>query len=180
VGLSAAALVWGFAEATLFFIVPDVYLSATAVGCGRRSALRAAAWAIGGAVLGGALMHVWGAVDADGAIAALDRLPAISPAMIAGASDELERHGIAAVIIGGVTGVPYKVYAVLAQEAGIELPLFLLISVPARAGRFLLVVLVADWVNRLLAHRLAPRWRYAALATAWLVFYGLYFAAMAN
>ncbi len=179
-GVNAVALLWGFAEATLFFIVPDVGLSAIAVGRGRRPALWAAGWAAGGAVLGGAIMHVWGAVDPDGAIAALDRLPAISAAMIAGAGDELARQGPAAVVIGGVSGVPYKIYAVLAEAAGLELSLFLLISIPARAGRFFLVVLVADWLGRRLAHRLALRWRYVALATAWLAFYGLYFAAMAN
>ena len=41
-GLSVAALLWGFAEATLFFIVPDVLLSAIAVRRGRGAALRAA------------------------------------------------------------------------------------------------------------------------------------------
>lgn len=179
-GLNAVALLWGFAEATLFFIVPDVWLSAIAVGRGRRRALWAAGWAIGGAILGGALMHVWGTLDSNGAAAALDRLPAISPAMISGVRDELERQGVAAVVIGGVTGVPYKIYAVLAQAAGLHLPLFLLISVPARAIRFVLVVLVADWLNKRLARRLALRRRYGVLGIAWLVFYGFYFAMMPN
>jgi hypothetical protein len=176
VGLNVVALLWGFAEATLFFIVPDVWLSAIAVGRGRRAALRATGWAIAGAVLGGALMHVWGTWDPEGAAAALDRVPAISPAMIAGVRDELERQGIAAVVIGSVTGVPYKIYAVLAQETGLHLPLFLLISVPARAIRLVLVVLIADWINRPLARRLTLPQRYGVLAVAWLAFYGFYFA----
>jgi membrane protein YqaA with SNARE-associated domain len=180
VGLNAVALLWGLAEATLFFIVPDVWLSAIAVGRGRHAGLRATGWAIAGAVLGGALMYAWGARDFEGAAAALDRVPAISPAMIAGVGNDLERQGAVAVVIGGVTGVPYKIYAVLAQGAGFHLPVFFLVSVPARAIRFVLVVLVADWINRRLARRLALRQRYGVLGIAWLVFYGFYFAIMPN
>jgi len=180
VGLNAVALLWAFAEATLFFIVPDVWLSAIAIGRGRRAALRAMVWAIAGALLGGALMHVWGTWGFEGAVAVLDRVPAISPAMIAGVHDELERQGAAAVAIGGVTGVPYKIYAVLAQAAGLNLPLFLLISVPARAIRFVLVVLIADGINRPLARRLTLPQRYGVLGLAWLAFYGFYFAVTPN
>jgi membrane protein YqaA with SNARE-associated domain len=178
VGLNAVALLWGFAEATLFFIVPDVWLSLVAVWRGRRAALLAAGWAIGGAVVGGALMHIWGASSPDAAVAALDRLPAISPAMIAGVHADLEGKGAAAMIIGSLTGVPYKIYAVLAPGVGLQLPLFLLISVPARAIRFVVVVLVAGRLNELLARRLTPRWRYGVLGIVWLAFYGFYFAIM--
>jgi membrane protein YqaA with SNARE-associated domain len=178
--LNAVALLWGFAEATLFFIVPDVWLSVVAVWRGRRAALLAAGWAVGGAVVGGALMHIWGASSPDAAVAALARLPAISPAMIAGVHADLERLRGAAVVIGAVTGVPYKIYAVLAQEAGLQLPLFLLISVPARAIRFVIVVLVADRLNEMLARRLTPRWRYGVLGIVWIVFYSFYFATMPN
>jgi membrane protein YqaA with SNARE-associated domain len=79
-GLMALALFWGFAEATLFFIVPDVLLSAIAVWRGRRSALHGTAWTIAGAVLGGLLMYGWSVCDFLGVVAMLDRLPAISPA----------------------------------------------------------------------------------------------------
>jgi membrane protein YqaA with SNARE-associated domain len=180
VGLNAVALLWGFAEATLFFIVPDVWLSVVAVWRGRRAALLAAAWTVGGAVAGGALMHIWGASSPDAAVAALDRLPAISPAMIAGVHADLERQGVAAVVLGSLTGVPYKIYAVQAQGAGFSLPLFLLISAPARAVRFVVVVLVADRLNELLARRLTLRGRYGVLGIVWFALYGLYFAVMPN
>jgi membrane protein YqaA with SNARE-associated domain len=178
--VNAVALFWGLAEATLFFIVPDVWLSVVAVWRGRDAALRATGWTIAGALLGGALMHAWGTWDPEGAAATLDRVPAISPAMIAGVHDELERQGVAAVVLGGVTGVPYKIYAVLAHGAGLQLPLFLLISIPARAIRFVLVVLIADWINRPLARRLTLPRRCGVLGLAWLAFYGFYFAVTPN
>ena len=75
------ALAWGFAEATLFFIVPDVLLTLVATTDGRL-ALVACLFAVCGALLGGALMYAWGAEDAVGAKAVLERLPAVHATMI--------------------------------------------------------------------------------------------------
>jgi hypothetical protein len=180
VGLSVAALLWGFAEATLFFIVPDVLLSAIAVRRGRGAALRAAGWTVVGALLGGALMYRWGVQDLAGAVAALDRLPAIAPAMIAAASDELARSGLVAMVAGALSGIPYKIYAVMAPDAGIRLGLFLAASIPARAVRLILVVLVADRLNSWLARRWSLRRRCVLLAAIWAAFYVAYFAVMPN
>jgi hypothetical protein len=179
-GLMAAAALWGFAEAALFVIVPDVLLSGIAVRCGRRAALAATAWTIAGAVAGGALMYRWGLQDAAVATAMLDRLPAIAPAMIDRVNASLRTEGLAAMAIGAFSGVPYKVYAVMAPGAGIGLGAFLVASVPVRALRFVAVALVADGANRLLAARLTARQRHALLAAVWLVFYGAYFALMPN
>ena len=138
------------------------------------------AWTIAGAVAGGALMYCWSAQNADGAIALLDRLPAISPQMIARVGGDLLRSGVVAMIVGAFSGVPYKVYAVMAPAVSIGLASFLVASIPIRALRFVAVVLIADGVNRLLAARLSLRGRTTLLGTVWLVFYGFYFALMPN
>jgi len=179
-GLMAAAALWGFAEATLFFIVPDVLLSGIAVGRDRRRALLGTVWTIAGAVAGGALMYCWGARDSAGAIAMLDRLPAIAPAMITRVGDDLQRAGLSAMVVGAFTGVPYKIYAVTAPAAGIGLGPFLAASVPIRALRFVFAVLIADVINRRLATRLTRGQRLGLLAAVWLVFYAGYFALMPN
>ena len=176
----ATAALWGFAEATLFFIVPDVLLSIVAVRSGRHAAWIATAWAIAGAIAGGALMYCWSARNADGAIALLDRLPAISPQMIARVGEDLRQSGPATMIVGAFSGVPYKVYAVMAPAVPIGLAPFLLASIPIRALRFVAVVLIADGANRLLAARLSLRRRTTLLAAFWLFFYGAYFAVMPN
>jgi membrane protein YqaA with SNARE-associated domain len=178
--LPAAAVLWGFAEATLFFIVPDVLLTGIAVRHGRHAALVATAWTIVGAVAGGALMYRWGMQDPAGATATLDRLPAIAPAMIARVGADLQGAGLPAMALGAFSGVPYKIYAVMAPGAGIGLARFLAASVPIRALRFIVVVIVADRLNRLLAVRLGARRRLAVLAAVWLLFYGAYFALMPN
>jgi len=179
-GLTVLAALWGFAEATRFFIVPDVLLTGIAVRRGRRSALVATAWTIAGAVAGGALMYGWGMRDAAGAAAMLDRLPGIAPAMIARVGADLAHAGPPVMAIGAFSGVPYKIYAVMAPSAGIGLGAFLIASVPFRALRFVVVVFVADGLNRPLAGRLSPRRRIAMLAAFWLFFYGGYFALMPN
>ncbi len=179
-GLMVAAALWGLAEATLFFIVPDVLLSAIAVRSGRRAALSATGWTVIGAVAGGALIYRWGAEDSAGVIAILDRLPAISPAMIARVGEELRHAGLAAMVVGAFSGVPYKLYAAMAPASSIGLVPFLAASIPIRALRPVAVVLVVDWVNKRLAARLSPRRRMAVLAVLWLVFYAAYFAAMPN
>lgn len=179
-GLNLVALLWGFAEATLFFIVPDVLLTAVAVWRGRRAALRAVAWTIAGAMIGGALIYGWAGRDQAAVTALIDKLPAISPSMIAGVGDALDRLGAGAMAIGSLSGVPYKIYAAMAPQAGIPLWIFLAASIPARALRFLLVVLIADWINQRLPKRLTQRQRGTVLAAVWLLFYGVYFSAMPN
>ena len=61
--LDIAAFLWGVAEATLFFFVPDVLLSYIGVKRGVRATVRASIIAAAGAAIGGAFMYLWSAVD---------------------------------------------------------------------------------------------------------------------
>ena len=54
-----AGLVWGFAEATLFFVIPDVILTLVALFSIKQS-LKVLVTILSGAVLGGALMFWMG------------------------------------------------------------------------------------------------------------------------
>ncbi|MGH6960174.1 MAG: hypothetical protein ACREE7_06815, partial [Dongiaceae bacterium] len=147
-GLNLAALLWGFAEATLFFIVPDVLLTALAIWRGRRVALIAAIWAVAGALIGGAVMRHWGAADPAGAAAAVAQVPAISASSIAASHGDMAADGLMPVLVGGFAGAPYKTFAIGAPSAGIGIAAFLLVSLVARGARFALAVLVADQLNR--------------------------------
>ena len=60
--LNGLAASWGAAEATLFFIVPDVLLSRMALQ-DRRRALQACLWALAGALAGGTLVWMLGYAD---------------------------------------------------------------------------------------------------------------------
>jgi membrane protein YqaA with SNARE-associated domain len=133
-----ASFVWGFAEATLFFIVPDVLLTWIALDR-PGAALRACVGALAGALVGGFVMYTWGAADSESALVTLAYLPAVSAAMCDTVGEQLRQHGFAALFVGSFTGVPYKIYAVQAGAAHMDLALFLLVSIPARLIRFALV-----------------------------------------
>jgi len=170
------AALWGFAEATLFFLVPDVYLSRVALEAPRR-ALRACLWALLGALVGGALMYGWGTAYPRAAEAALDAVPAIAWATVDGVRHDLAENGWIALFYGPLTGTPYKIYAVESGRLGKGLLPLLVVSVPARLVRFLLVTLLAAGAARAPGlRRLSPRAQRRLHAAAWTAFYLAYFS----
>ena len=78
----AASAVWGYAEATRFYIVPDVLIGWVALH-GARPGVWTALAATAGAVLGGAAVHR----DAAAQQARLTEIPGISEAMLDDAAE---------------------------------------------------------------------------------------------
>jgi membrane protein YqaA with SNARE-associated domain len=172
----AIALLWGFAEATLFFIVPDVWISTVAVRRGWRAGVLAACVACVGALLGGFVMYLWGNRDAEAARHVLDLVPAISPAMVAGAGEDMRVNGLIAMLTGAFTGVPFKIYAVEAGALKAGLIPFLMMAIAARLTRFALAALIAAAAAQGLRHFLSKRTILLLLAAFWVLFYAWYFA----
>ena len=172
--LSAA---WGAAEATLFFIVPDVLLSWIALQH-RRQALLACLWALGGALAGGALVWVIGYLNPDPIRVLFDQIPAISPAMIGNVHQQIVDLGPWAVFVGPLTGTPYKIYALEAAGAGFGLFAFILVSVPARLLRFVIVVLLTHAAATGLRRFTSTRTLQRLHLGAWVAFYAWYFTVM--
>ena len=135
--------------------------------------------ATAGAVLGGAVMHRWGArVPARRSASVLSRLPAVSPAMITRVEREMPAHRYTAVLLGPLRGTPYKLYARAAGLQGDPLLPFLAWSVPARAPRFVLVTAGVGGLSELLRTRcpgLPEGTRWAVFAAGWTAFYAWYF-----
>lgn len=167
---------WGFAEATLFFFVPDIWLTALAVRRGLKPALLACLTALAGALLGGLAMYGWAVADPVVARDVLDWVPAIDTAMIEQVRTALQEDGVMAMFLGPLFGIPYKIYAVEAAAAGIGPATFLAVSVPARLLRFGVLTIVAHAISAGLSGRTGPRLRIALLAGTWVVFYTGYFA----
>ena len=171
------ASAWGLAEATLFFFVPDVFLTWGALERPKRACV-ACGFALAGALVGGAAMFAWGGADAESARAALDALPGIRPDMIADVRADLAEYGPVALFTGPPRGVPYKIYAVEWGALGGGLAGFLLQSVPARLLRFLLAVVIASLVRRRVLARLSLRACRAVHVAIWVAFYAWYFYVM--
>jgi membrane protein YqaA with SNARE-associated domain len=172
------ALAWGFAEATLFFVVPEVLITCLALDRLRR-ALTASLLALLGAMAGGALMYWWGTIDHDQALAVVERVPAVSVEMLAEIEASLRERSVLVMIPGAFIGRPYKAYAVQSPSAGITWLPFLLATVPARLIRFLLAAAVTSGLARL-AHRWPQRRKRALLIAFWVTLYALFWALMPN
>ncbi len=138
---------WGFAEATLFFVVPDVAISFLALRC-RKIALFACLWAFAGALAGGAVMYSWGRGASAMAEAVLEKVPGVNRAMVVRVRGELEETGAGAVALGPLRTTPYKIYAVEAGSLGTSPLAVLAASVPSRLLRFLLTALIINWLAR--------------------------------
>lgn len=172
-----AGLAWGLAEATFFFVVPDVLLSAIALRSGR-AALAATVAAVGGAGLGGAAMYLFARADPALARAAVDGVPFIPTRLFDDAAALSAQHGGLGILVGAFQGLPYKIFAVQAPEAQ-SLAALVGWTVPGRAARFLLVVALAAVVARTLGRRW-PRGLVVAWAVAWLAVYGTYWSQMSR
>jgi hypothetical protein len=98
--------------------------------------------------------------------------------MVECVDDDVRRRGLRAMISGPLRGVPYKIYAVVSGERRHALVPFLLVSVPARAPRLILLAAAAYGLNRLGAGHLSLGAKGGTLGTAWVAFYIWYFCAV--
>ncbi|HEY5641691.1 MAG TPA: hypothetical protein VIS31_02345 [Woeseiaceae bacterium] len=173
--LELGAAAWGFAEATVFFIVPDVLLSVAAVGR-YRFALLACLWATAGALLGG--LALWVLADADYWRALFAALPAMDENMIANAHARLAADGSSALFFGVLTGTPYKIFVIEARELGFPLLPFLLVSIPARLVRFAFVTSLAALFGHLTRRRIPGHQQRLIVIGFWVAFYAWFFSVM--
>ncbi|MBX3431309.1 MAG: hypothetical protein KF779_17115 [Hyphomonadaceae bacterium] len=178
--LEIAAFVWGVAEATLFFIVPDVLLSYIGLKRGVKAAARASFIAAIGASVGGVIMYLWSANDAAVARQAVLAVPAISDAMAQRAEQAMAQNWFLAAFLGPLTSTPFKVFAIVAPHVGASLPAFALAAIVARLPRFLIVSIGVSLIGRALSRWLSERQLLWLLIGAWLLFYVVFFSLMPN
>ena len=173
------AFLWGVAEGTLFFLVPDVILTYVGLRRGYKAAAIASLFAAFGAACGGLILYAWSAQAPEAATAAVMAVPAISDAMNAGAQRDITSLGwFSAALLGPLTSTPYKVYAVLAPRFDVNVFFFAVASVLVRLPRFLVVSLVVTFAGRILSRSLSARTRLLVLTAAWVAFYAAFFALM--
>lgn len=171
------AFAWGLAEATVFFIVPDVLLTRLALK-DLRSAWIASLWAVGGALLGGTVLYF----SARHGVApflpdAFDWIPGISPGLIDRTGIALQNQGFPALASGALAGQPYKLYAVHAGMQNLPFLPFIAASAVARLARFLLTATLV-WAIGLGLRRSSETFRLRLHLGGWVAFYVLYFTMM--
>jgi membrane protein YqaA with SNARE-associated domain len=168
---------WGLAEATLFFIVPDVWIGWVAL-VARRAVWAVLAFTLAGALVGGAVTYALGAATAPRTSASiLDGVPTVDRDSIRRVSGEMEKHGPRSVVYGPLRmGTPYKLYARAAGVQDKSLAAFLLWSIPGRLERFLPLTAIAILAGLALRRWLGagPRITLGVYGTVWLAFYTVY------
>jgi len=171
------SLILGFLEATIFFIVPDVFLSWVALYNFKRARI-ACIWALIGAIFGGTLMYVWGAIDSSSSQTFLNILPAISTDMIASVKNNLNTNGITAMLLGPISGIPYKIYAVQSGNLNINIIYFILVTIPARLIRFLIITTISHLFVKIILKTSKSYIKSLFHAVIWSAFYIFYFITM--
>ena len=168
-----ASGLWGYAEATRFWLIPDILLAW--IGLNRpKSIVPSVVAATIGATLGGAAMHR----NARQEHLRLTQIPGISDGMLVDARERFASQGWGAVVRAPFDGIPYKVYATESGVAGAPLAELIAWTPLARAWRFLLTAFVAGLIGGFSSssvRRNEGGWLVATLGF-WVVVYVRYFA----
>jgi membrane protein YqaA with SNARE-associated domain len=171
----AAAALWGFAEATVFFLVPDMVLTYAVLRLGLRKALVLGLCSAFAATLGGLVMWRWGHAAPVPAQAFLLHIPGIAPDLLTRVQGDMTAGDWPLLLArGAITGTPYKIYAVQAGIAGLSPLVFALVSLPARFLRFAAAMGLTALAQAALRRVGLDRWSYALLALGWVGVYSFY------
>ena len=173
-----AGVAWGLAEASFFFVVPDVLISACALRSGRL-ALSALTGSLAGACIGGAAMYLWARHEPAAALAMVDAVPFIPERLFEGARELSATYDGIGILIGSFSGVPYKIFAVQAPEV-MSLTHFLAWTLPGRAARFALSATLAWSMARWLRTHWRPLWVRLGWAVVWVGIYAGYWFEMSR
>ena len=172
-GGSFIAAAWGLAEATLFFVVPDVWVGWIALRRPRR-VLGVCLAAIAGGIAGSAIVHTavrqgW---DPDSFFRAL---PGVQRGDIGRVRASIADDPTRAFAMGAITGVPVKIYVTEADRAGLPLTRTLALVALNRAPRIAVSGLVAAVLGAFARRTgLAGGPAEALYLVGWVVFYAWY------
>lgn len=165
---------WGFAEGTLFFIIPDVLLSWASL-TGAKGGFKILGAILAGSLMAGLCMYSWAASQPELSRTVVASVPFVRAKMFDKVQQDYREQGISGMLKGPGSGIPYKVYAVLAPPVA-NPAVFALISIPARLER-----LVTSWLLFTALGWLFGRWikKHPRLTTTffaafWMITYALY------
>jgi len=165
---------WGFAEGTLFFIIPDIVLSWAALA-GAKCGAKTLGAILLGAVVAGLCLHTWATFQPEASRSVVAAVPWVRTAMFEKVQTDYENHGISGILMGPASGIPYKVYAVLAPPFCPAGP-FALISIVARAERMALTWVFFTALGLIFRRWLVDHRRLTVtlFAAFWIVVYAFY------
>jgi membrane protein YqaA with SNARE-associated domain len=167
---------WGLAEATVFFLVPDILITASALFSPKRSFAQLIAILIG-ALIGGALLYTAADKYPDQTKNVVLSVPFIKAHLLDQAERQMQERGLLALCLGSFSGIPYKTYAATAPRHA-RFEVFMAMSVPARFFRFLVSWTVASLLGMAFRRQIqeSPLVALGVLALCWIGFYTYYWS----
>ena len=171
-----ASFIWGFSEATFFFIIPDVLLSYYALrNDNLKSVFLINITCITGAALGGAVIFIMSTINHSNVIDFMLTVPAIHTYMLDHVESEMSSNAFLALVTGPLFGVPYKLFASFAPLYT-NIFIFILFSIPARFTRFVIVSLLAYFLSHNIFKRLSVKIKTLIWLLVWVIVYIIYFS----
>ena len=173
------AFVWGLLEGLVFFIVPDVFLSFVALFA-ITGALWGLFWATIGSLVSACIIFVMAPVFGGSYISILHSIPGISTTMISKVEIAMQSGGVMSILAGPLSGIPYKIYTVIAVHEQVPFLQYLFWSIPARLERMLPVTLLAlllGYIFRKSVKKFSSRW-ILGLLICWILIYINYYRSL--
>jgi hypothetical protein len=168
------AYLWGLAEGIFFFIIPDVYIGFITlihISAGLKSLI----FVLAGGLTSVTLIYLFPWL-AD----LIQYIPGVTGQMIGKVNSDLQTFGSINVIMGPLSGIPYKIYS--AQAVKLQLPFaqFFLWSIPARLERTIVIFVIASIISRFGRYKIQSRIGLVIglYLVMWLVIYLLYYLAL--
>ncbi len=171
------SFLWSLFEATFFFIIPDVWLSFASLES-LKNGFKNIGFALLGALVGGSIMYVLGSYTIINVATFLEFIPDINSNRLLEVEEILKNEGLTAIFMGPIKGIPYKIYASYSGVLALNFPLFILISIPARAMRFIITVVITHLVSKIILKKVSLSNKKIILILIWILLYTLYFTSL--
>jgi membrane protein YqaA with SNARE-associated domain len=171
---------WGFAEGTLFFIIPDLILSWASLARAR-CGIKILCAILAGAVVGGICLYTWALWRPDSARSAVASVPFVRTKMFEKVQEDYRAHGVSGIFYTLGTGIPYKVYAVLAPPVTDPVT-FGFVSIAARFERMALSWLIPSLLGLFLRRWIRNHRRLTAALWLgfWVATYAIYWSTVGS
>lgn len=169
------AFLWGWCEATFFFVVPDLFFMFTALLAPLYGIIHGSVSVLG-SLIGGWIMYQLTWLYPTAMQDFLIHVPLISRKLVAYVQDSLSTGGLEAMFVAPMKGIPYKIYAVSAALLNIKLEQFLFITIPVRLERVLLLSIFAALIGKVFSRHIKNHLEKLVFfySMAWGTFYLFY------
>jgi membrane protein YqaA with SNARE-associated domain len=148
---------WALAEAIVWPIIPDFLLVLIAIARPRRVHHSLAA-CIAGSAAGASVVYGLAWIWPAEAYQALPRLPLTFEADIADVHERIARDGAFAFVWQPISGIPFKVWGIVAAVSGVPPTIALPVAILARTARMTVVAVVASMLGARFNHAIRDHW----------------------